>query len=138
MFISAFIFVISLAAVVQFLIQSWRSGLMRVATSTYAVQADNPAASTYRKILETEDFNEVISYQKVCQDLRVSGSQSLSGVELYYSVLSGIRTLGAWIGFQAASAWSVREMALCTRYAAVVMIQRLERNQFLAAEVRSY
>ncbi|HTV60829.1 MAG TPA: hypothetical protein VMJ93_18285 [Verrucomicrobiae bacterium] len=138
MFISAFIFVISVAAVVQFMIQSWRSGLMRVATNPYMIKAEDPAASIYRKILETEDFKEVISYQKVCQDLRVAGSRNLSGVELYYSALRGIRTLGNWAGFQAASSWTVREMALCTRYAAVVMVQRLERNQSLAAEVRSY
>jgi len=138
MLISAFIFVISMAAVIQFVVQSWRSGLMRVASIASTVAAADPASQVYRKILETSDFYEVMGYQKVCQDLQASGSQSLSGVAAYYRVLSAVKALGSQIGLQAASAWSMQEMAMCTRYAAVVMIQRLERNQSTAAEVRSY
>jgi hypothetical protein len=37
-----------------------------------------------------------------------------------------------------ASAWTNREMALCTQFAAVTLSQRMERNQALLAEVRSY
>ena len=138
MFISAFIFVISAAAVVQFLIQSWRSGLLRVASCPHMINADDPAAPVYRKILETQDFAEVISYQKVCQDLGGDGNRKLSSVEHYYRLLRCIRGLGNSIGFNAASGWCMQEMAMCTRYAAAVMIERLERNQALAAEVRSY
>jgi hypothetical protein len=138
MFISACIFVISLAAVVQFLIYSWRSGLLRVAGARNPIITAGQAASVYRKILETEDFNEVISYQKVCQDLRPSGGRGLSSVELYYGFLDSVRCFGDWIGFEGAAAWSNKEMALCTRYAAAVMVERLERNQALAAEVRSF
>jgi urease accessory protein UreF len=134
MFISAFIFVISMAAVVQFLIQSWRSGLLQVARAPQNISADDPSAAVYRKLLETQDFNEVIGYQNVCQDLAGSDGRGLKSVEMYYSMLRGIRALVGQIG----SEWFNQEMALCTRYAAVVMVQRLERNQALAAEVRSY
>lgn len=138
MFISAFIFVISAAAVIQFLNQSWRSGLLRLANSPHTINVDDPAASVYRKILETEDFSEVISYQKVCQDLRANGSRNLSSVELYYRMLRTVRALGDLIGFRAAADWSKQEMAMCTRYAAAVMVERLEHNQVLVAEVRSF
>lgn len=138
MFISAFIFVISMAAVVQFLIQSWRSGLLQVASAPQNVSAEDPSAAVYRKILETQDFKEVIGYQNVCQELTASGGRNLKSVELYYGMLRGIRAFVRGIGLEAAAEWSKQEMALCTRYAAVVMVQRLERNQALAAEVRSY
>jgi hypothetical protein len=138
MFISAFIFVISIAAVVQFLIQSWRSGLLRVASVPQKISAEDPSASVYRKILETQDFKEVIGYRNVCQELAASGGQSLKSVEFYYSILRGLGGLVRKVGLEAVAEWSKQEMALCTRYAAVVMVQRLERNQVLAAEVRSY
>lgn len=138
MFISAFIFVISIAAVVQFLIQSWRSGLLRVAGVVPSISAEDPSAAIYRKILQTQDFKEVISYQNVFQELTASRGQSLKPVELYYGVLRGLRGLVRKAGLEAVAEWSKQEMGLCTRYAAVVMVQRLERNQALAAEVRSY
>lgn len=134
MFISAFIFVISMAAVVQFLIQSWRSGLLQVASTPQSISAEDPSATVYRKLLETNDFKEVIGYQSVCQELAGPEGKSLKSVEMYYGLLRGLKAMVGQLG----SEWFRREMALCTRYAAVVMVQRLERNQALAAEVRSY
>ncbi|HUO34635.1 MAG TPA: hypothetical protein VMU43_06565 [Candidatus Acidoferrum sp.] len=138
MFISAFIFVISAVAVIQFLVQSWRSGLLRVASTEHVVHADDPAARVYRKILDTKDFAEVISYQKVCQDLSGDNKGTLRPVVAYYDLLRGVRALGDAAGFAAAAEWAKQEMAMLTSYAASVVVERLERNQALAAEVRSY
>ena len=68
-------------------------------------------------------------------------SGSLRSVRVYYSFLKLMNRLGDAIvapGAEGFGGWTNREMALCTRYTAAVLSQRLRSNQELAAEVRSY
>jgi hypothetical protein len=51
--------------------------------------------------------------------------------------MQAVSDLGAAF-MPSANAWTNREMALCTQYAAVTLSQRMGRNQALLAEVRSY
>lgn len=129
MLIAAFILVISVVAMVQFAMFSWRAGLVRVAAVQFAANGElSPAAS--RNLLTENDFQDIAAYQELCPELTINPAPKLRAVRLYYSLLETMNSLGA--------SWTSREMTLCTRYATVVLAQRLERNQALLAEVRSY
>lgn len=137
MLVASFILVISFAALVQFAVFSWRAALLSVANSA-VIDEETSAAPAYHKILETKDFREVMSYQKVCPELGGQGGSRLLSVRVYYRALAFLNSLGKAIGTAAVGTWTAGEMALCTRYAAVVTIQRLERNQVLASDMRGF
>ncbi|MGH9714589.1 MAG: hypothetical protein ACRD5M_14940 [Candidatus Acidiferrales bacterium] len=137
MLISAFILVISVAALIQFAVFGWRARLLQVASEPLANQADSPDAPS--NLLQSKDFKDVLAYQVLCSEVGADAGQGLGSVRLYYSFLQFLSGLGSsFIEATTPNGWMQREMALCTRYAAVVLSQRMERNQALAAEVRSY
>jgi hypothetical protein len=137
MLIAAFILVISVAALVQFAAFTWRAGLLRVASEPLPSQTETGYAPCH--LLQLKDFDDVSVYQELCPEIGAAAGQNLRSVRLYYRFLQFVSTLGSSI-VQAAmpTGWTQREMALCTRYAAVVLSQRMERNHALAAELRSY
>lgn len=122
MLIAAFIFVISAAAAVQFAVMSWRGELTRV-----ALQGAVPSTAN---LLTTNEFPDVSAYQNLCPELSANSSPNLRSVSLYYSLLQAAKSFS--------ESWANREMALCTRYATVVLAERMERNQAFLAQVRSY
>lgn len=137
MLIASFILVISLAALIQFAVFSWRAGLLSVAAQPLLNQAD--MASAPANLLQSNDFEHMAAYQELCPEIGADAGQNLRSVRLYYGFLQFLSGLGSSaIEATTPNGWMQREMALCTRYAAVVLSQRMERNQALAAEVRSY
>lgn len=122
MLTAAFIFVISAAAIVQFAVMSWRAELARVAFGSRALDSSN--------LLNTNEFSNVSAYQNLCPELTDDSSSKLGAVRVYYRFLQATQSLS--------QGWANREMALCARYATVVLAQRMERNQALLAEMRSY
>jgi hypothetical protein len=121
MLIAAFIFVISLGAMIQFMALTWRSGLVQVAAQDVAVGID----------MTINDFQDVATFQQLSPDLGSGSAPKLRSVSLYYRLLQ-------IMGPVEPASWASREMALCTRYATVVLSQQLALNQALAAEMRSY
>ena len=140
MLIAAFILVISTAAMVQFAVFSWRAGLLRVASEPLLDQSEASVEAS-RNLLNAKDFKEVLARQDLCPDLDTGSAPSLRPVRIYYSVLRALHGLGNLIvspGAPGFGGWTQREMALCTRYAAVVLSHRVQSNQALAAEARSF
>jgi len=121
MVIAAFIFAISLGAMIQFVVLTWRSGLLGVA-------AQAPAAGIELKI---QDFRDVAAYRQLAPDLGFGTAPKMRAVGAYYRLLN-------YFSGGKPSAWASREMALCTRYATVVLSQRMAINHALAAEMRSF
>lgn len=134
MFIPAFIFVISMATLVQFAISSWRARLLSVASAPLQLESD-AMVELSRKLLTAGTLRDVLAYQKFCPDLSGSSAPNMRLVRLYYGFLQLMKSSGSRL---AQFAWADREMSLCTRYAAVVFLQRLAVNQVLASQVRSY
>jgi hypothetical protein len=135
MLVAAFMLVISVAAMVQFAVFTWRAGLLRVAAEAVPVEAvgsDN--------LLNQNDFEDASTIQEICPSLSAASVPNLTPVRLYHNFLAAIQTLGSyvvptssdWLG------WTEREMALCTRYSNVVLSRRLEQNQRAAAMMRSF
>jgi hypothetical protein len=139
MLIAAFILVMSLAATVQFAVFIWRVGLMRVASEPILDSALEAEASV--NLLNTQDFAAATAIQGICPDLERNPIPKLRTVRLYFSLLRLAKKVGDIIvapGAQGFGGWTTREMALCTRYATVVLSQRLERNRVLCDEARSF
>src|SRR5580700_2085844 len=121
MLIAALIFVLSFAAMIQFVVLHWRATMFRVASS---LSASAPEESC--KLLSDKDFSQVAAFRKLCPDLGGSAS-TLRSVHFYHVFLRAI-------GAMASSDWVKGEMDLCARYAAAVLMQQVARNQSLAAE----
>lgn len=141
MLIAAFILVISTAALIQFAVFTWRAGLLRIASEPILEQVEAESARESRNLLNGKDFEEVLARQHLCPDLDTGSASSLRPVRMYYSLLRVLHSLGNRIVSPAApgfGGWTQREMALCTRYAAVVLSHRVQTNQAFAAEVRSF
>jgi hypothetical protein len=135
MLFAALIFVISVAAMVQFAVLSWRAGLLRMAERELPSGGD-PAAKKTLALLHSKDFRSLSALQEICPDLSGTKAPRLRSVNLYYKVLRALSALGNVIlPNTAATAWAQSEMALCTRYAAAVLSERLERNRAVFAEV---
>jgi hypothetical protein len=136
MLIAAFIFVISLAAMLQFVVLSWRAALLKVAAEPLSAEWE-PLAGQLAKTFVSNGFASMAAYSKLCPDLDSSSGPKLSSLRLYYRALEGVKTVLNAIAPQNAE-WTNREMALCTRCAAVMLSHRMEQNHALAAAARSF
>jgi hypothetical protein len=137
MLIAALILVVSLAATVQFAVFIWRVSLLRVAAQPVA---DSTLVEASTSLLNTNDFASATAVQRLCPDLDDNPLPKLRSIRLYYGFLKLAKKAGDFIvapGAPGFGGWTNREMALCTRYATVVLSQRLERNRLLCDEVRS-
>jgi hypothetical protein len=121
MLIAAFICAISVGAMIQFVALTWRAGLVSIAGQELSYGID----------LKIKDFRDVAAYRQLSPDLGNGPAPKLRAVSLYYRALQ-------FMSGGDASGWAGREMALCTRYATVVLSQRLACNQALAAEMRAF
>jgi hypothetical protein len=129
MFIAAFIFVLSLAALIQFVGLQWRAGLVRVA-STSLVSDSGTQSELAGNMLKPNTLSDVLALQKLCPDLGESAPK-LQSVRFYNFGLELFAKLGA-------ADWAKREMDLCARYATVVLMQQVQRNQAFAAQASSF
>lgn len=125
MLIASFIFVLSFAALIQFGALQWRAGLIRVASTSYGV---DPALA--RNLLTEKGFAGVAAFQKLCPDMG-SSAPKLRSVRLYHGLLKLSSGLGA-------ARWAKNEMELCAKYAAAVLMQQVQSNQMVAAQVNSF
>ena len=137
MLIAAFIFVMSMAAVVQFAVLSWRAGLIRVASEPLAAEWQALADSTAKSMI-SDGFVNITAYSKLCPDIEAGSAPKLWSIRAYSRGLQLLGSLSEAIEPLRNLQWASREMALCTQYAAVTLAQRLERNQAQLASVRSF
>jgi hypothetical protein len=138
MLIAILIFVTSLAATVQFGVFIWRTGLLRVAAQP--VPDSGLAAELSANLLKTNDFAAARAVQSLCPELESNPVPKLRSVRLYFGFLKISKKIGDFVvapGAPGFGGWTGREMALCTRYATVVLSQRLERNRALCEAARS-
>lgn len=133
--IAALIFVISMAAIIQFTIFSWRAVLLSSNAEPLS-KAMNSALDPISGDLSGGDFRAVSALNQICPDLNAQ-TRDLAHVQLYFRALNLVSAVSRAI-FPACSNWSQREMAACTHYAAVIVDQRLQQNRALLADLNSY
>lgn len=122
MLMAALIFAFSIGATIQFVIYSWRARMLKLVTTVTTERASSD------NFLKDKGFCDIAAYQELCPSLDKGSEQSLGAVRLYYRFL---KLLGS-------GEWVKNEINLCSQYAAAVMMQKLQHNQALAAEVRSF
>jgi len=132
--IAAIMFAIAAAALGQFMLYYWRSVVAGVAAQPVSDRMRN-AAGLAGGSVGPADFQAVMDLHGLTPGLKHDDG-NLRTVRAYYSV---VEALGRLAGFRlpAVAAWSEREMTTCSRYVAVLVDRRLERNMACAAEMRS-
>ena len=119
----ALILVISAAASAQFILLYWRA--------TVAVVAATPISGSLREAAGIQsdcpngsDFYAILRLHEICPDLKSSNP----GIDLmrgYYTLVSTL----ARVGGGALQSWAGRELAICSRYVAARIDQRISQNR---------
>jgi hypothetical protein len=136
MIIASLIFVISLAAVVQFTVLSWRAGVLKLASEALPAEWE-AAANGASNSLIPNGFRSMAAYSQLYPELGRGLGANFRSLRLYYGLveLAGRVCKSLSLGNLD---WTNREMALCTRCAAVMLSHRLEATQALSAAARSF
>ncbi len=127
--IPAIIFVVSVIAFAQFGLYYWRAAISGVAAQAVSERI-RVAAGIAHEGISAEDFRSIIILKDLSPNLR-GADGSFTTIRAYYAV---VEKIGNFVPFLAN--WARAEMATCSRYAAVVMDQHLERNMVAAAQAR--
>jgi len=132
---AAILFTVSVAALGQFALFYWRAVLAGVAAQPLSDRLQE-ATGLASESLGAKDFYAVVSLHELTPGLNKDDNGDLRIVRAYYGLIEAIGRL-AGTKLPALAAWTQSEMVTCSRYVAVLMDQRLERNLACAAEVRS-
>jgi hypothetical protein len=127
--IAAILFMVSVVAFGQFGLYYWRATISGIAAQAVSDRI-RVAAGITSAAISAKDFGNIIILNDLSPDLR-GPNGSFWGIRTYYSV---VRSLGRIV--PAMASWAETEMATCSRYAAVLMDQHLERNMACAAQAR--
>jgi hypothetical protein len=131
---AAMLFAISTVAISQFGMYYWRAVLASVASQPIS-ESVLAAVSAENRPLRAEDFAQFAGLHELTPDLSPRG-RGLGLVRFYYGLIKALDMLvGARV--PAIAQWTEREGAICARYAAVQVDQRLQGNLQLAAVLRS-
>ena len=131
---AAMLFAISTVAISQFGMYYWRAVLASVASQPIS-ESVLAAVSAENRPLRAEDFAQFAGLHELTPDLSPRG-RGLGLVRFYYGLIKALDMLvGARV--PAIAQWTEREGAICARYAAVKVDQRLQGNLQLAAVLRS-
>ena len=118
-----------MVALGQFGLYYWRANMENTANRQIPdhvkVAAGIPAAP-----VTSRDFRAILSVHDLTPELRGSGG-GYRTIRAYYSIVEEIGRL-----IPSLTGWAESEMTLCTRYAAVLVDQHLERNVRCAAQLR--
>jgi hypothetical protein len=128
--IAAILFTISIATFCQFGIYYWRASV-RATAETPVSDRLKFAAGISTSSLGPRDFQSILKVHDLTPALSGSGG-TFRAIRAYYRV---VESLGRII--PSITGWAEAEMTVCTRYMAVLVDQRLERNIACAEHVRS-
>ncbi len=127
--VAALIFVVSVAAFAQFGLYYWRATISGIAAQAISDRIRVAAGITHEGI-GAQDFRNIIILKDLSPDLR-GATGGFAAIRAYYAVVEKLGSIAP-----AMASWANSEMATCSRYAAVVMDQHMERNMVCAAQVR--
>jgi hypothetical protein len=134
--IAGFILFLSMVVLVEFSIAQWRSMWMSVAAMPLS-QSLQAATGIKNDAIGADDFERLVSTSRqLCPTTR-EGSVWMKEVRIYYRAMRGLASM-CEKQMPALSAWAKNELVSCSKYAAVVLDQRINANLAFAAEVRNY
>jgi hypothetical protein len=127
--IAVILLCVSIVTLAQFGLYYWRAMIISVSALPVSDRVRVAARITATEI-GSHDFGAILSTHNLVPDLRCSGG-SLRVIRTYYGV---VKKLGHMI--PATAKWAETELTTCSRYAAVLVDQHLERNLACAAQMR--
>lgn len=125
----ALIAIVSLVALAQFALFYWRAWLA-VGAAAPISEGLRQAAGIRQSAAGSDDFGAVANLHELCPELD-SSSRSINAVRVYY------RALARLAGVPALKSWVTEEMALCSRFLAAKLEQRIAHNREYWAQVRA-
>jgi hypothetical protein len=141
--LAALILVISLVALAQFAVWYLRAMMATVASQPFSDRLTR-LFSSGGGTPGSNDFNLSCVFYSLCPEVDVDApapstraAARLSAVRVYYKLLVVLRKMSR-IVLPVLSAWAGREMETCSRYAAVLLDQRLGRNVEAIARIYAY
>ena len=132
--VAALIFVIALAALLQFASSYWRALLLTIAAEPISERLEQAVAGSSAPT--PSDFSALLAWYGACPRLGKEG-RGVCSVSFYYRLL-GVLKAAFGRTLPDVSAWADREMAACSSYVAVLVDRRLQQNFALADQIRSW
>jgi hypothetical protein len=105
----------------------WRTKIAKISTQPISDRV-RAAAGISSQAIEARDFRSILSLHEVAPGLH-GPVGDFRVVNTYYQVVDKLGRL-----IPASAEWANAEMTICSKYAAVIVDQRLERNITRAAE----
>lgn len=127
---------LSLIVLVEFSIAQWRSMWMSVAAMPLS-QSLEAATGITTDSIGADDFERLVSTSRQLCPTSREGSVWMKEVRIYYRAMRALDSM-CEKQIPPISAWAKKELVSCSRYAAVVLDQRINANLAFAAEVRNY
>ena len=112
----------------QFWLYYWRAGIANTAARQISDRA-RVAAGIPRASLSSRDFRAILSVHDLTSNLR-GPARTYRAIRAYYIVVEKVGRL-----IPRLTDWAEAEMAMCSRYAAVLLDQRLERKMDCATHM---
>jgi len=123
-------------SLIQFAVYSWRAAILSLAYQPISEQTRAVLGAVCKEGVEQADFDGAAQWLALSPSLD-GKDESIRSVRAYAfvvraagSILSSLTPTG--------NQWAEREVANCTRYMAVLMDSRIQRNQECMAAIRSY
>ena len=134
--ISALILVMSMLSLIQFAVYSWRAAILSMAYQPISEQTRAVLGAVCKEGVEQADFEGAAQWLALSPSLD-GKDENIRSVRAY---ASAVRAAGAILSTltPTGNQWAEREVANCTRYMAVLMDSRIQRNQECMAAIRSY
>jgi hypothetical protein len=133
--LSLILLIVSMAAMIQFSVYYWRSLVAGVAAQPVPSRVCM-AAGLEHDAPGAEDFGALLSLHRLTPGLEGRPAK-LSALQVYYKAMNGVQSAVS-NRMPAIQNWAKSEMALCSRYVAVMVGERLDRNLACATAMRSF
>jgi hypothetical protein len=127
--VAAILIAVSLVAFAQIGLYYWRATISGIAEQAISDRVRVAAGITHEGI-GAQDFRSLIILKDLSPDLRGKNAR-FTAIRAYYAAVEKLDNVVPGM-----ANWANGEMATCSRYAAVLMDQHLERNMVYAAQVR--
>ncbi|PYT44851.1 MAG: hypothetical protein DMG47_09660 [Acidobacteria bacterium] len=127
---AAIIFVISMAALLQFFISYCRS--LIAASSKQVLSPEVKDVTGIQKFASGDDFKRVMQLLQLCPE-RPEDRNSVQAIGAYFKILNFLRSTVARI-VPSMQAWTELERGQCAYFAAVTLERRISFSRYMLAQ----
>jgi hypothetical protein len=133
--IAAFILVMAVMALVQFAVAEWKATWMIIAAQPISSSVES-AVGIVSGAIAADDFDKLTRATDQLAPSPGERSSWVKEVRIYYRLVRALDRISAK-NFTMLSEWANRELVACSRYAAVVLDERINANLTYASNLNS-